>query len=498
VSGRAVDDRGVGIANVSINLVGKGLRGKSWHVTSGSDGAFVIRGLPAGTFTVHATHHRYLLSAVESDQGRSREVTIGVANRPTLLVRLELGGVITGRVVDEQGQPLSDVLVRAFGSDVQGRVDAKGLAGRSYRSNDLGVYRIANLPPGKYYVGVVRTTSGSPDAGRGLAPSWYPGSTDSAEARPVEVTAGFETPDIDVPIMSVRLTRVGGRALTQAGGPAAGAEIRLLSQSRGPSLASLTARVAADGRFAVRNVPSGVYEVKAIRQPSGRGDAHALEFARDVVTVSDEGTPDLTLMLTPAPVVRGRVILPNHLPEATPFSILALSEDADLLREYSAARVSGPGGTFGLPLIPGKYLFRLQGLPDGYVLESVTIGEHDHTNRLADVTASGLELAVTLSQRGATIVATASAAHGDVVLVNTLEATWSPAGAGVVIRPLVDGSAQLSGLPPGEYSMALVDSAEGIRRFDRRLLRQVVQRGARVDIDAGQHSVLKLTPLVLR
>src|SRR6185503_7050296 len=94
------------------------------------------------------------------------------------------GGVITGRVVDSEGQPLIEQHVAVVPADerAQRRPNASGVA-----TDDRGVYRIFGLPAGRYKVSV-----GDPNFYSGVRPrvvtqTFYPDVTDAAKAGIVEV-----------------------------------------------------------------------------------------------------------------------------------------------------------------------------------------------------------------------------------------------------------------------------------------------------------------------
>ena len=65
---------------------------------------------------------------------------------------LPRGSLITGRVVDEFGDPATDVQVSALRYQfVQGTRQLTA-AGRVVTTNDIGEYRLFGLSPGQYFV----------------------------------------------------------------------------------------------------------------------------------------------------------------------------------------------------------------------------------------------------------------------------------------------------------------------------------------------------------
>src|SRR5204863_10011975 len=67
-------------------------------------------------------------------------------------------GSISGRVTDERGEPLVGVAVRVFSlAIVSGQQQL--VAGDIATTDDLGMYRIGSLKPGKYSVAVLSVQS---------------------------------------------------------------------------------------------------------------------------------------------------------------------------------------------------------------------------------------------------------------------------------------------------------------------------------------------------
>jgi len=96
-------------------------------------------------------------------------------------------GVIKGRVVDEDGDPMPEINVAAISTSSR---DAH--AGGT--TNDLGEYRIAGLPEGKFLVEAQPQPEmfGSSEKPHVYVSTFYPGTLDADQAAAVEVHAGDE------------------------------------------------------------------------------------------------------------------------------------------------------------------------------------------------------------------------------------------------------------------------------------------------------------------
>jgi hypothetical protein len=140
-----------------------------------AQGRFVFRNLPKGTYSLAATiggngyspsgfivtgmGHQvgaYLNGGYGQRRPGGPMQTIDLADGERVgdaVIRLWKGGAITGRILDEAGEPLVDMSVAA----VQRSSDGRLLNGPTARTDDRGIYRLATLVPGTYLVVVPQT-----------------------------------------------------------------------------------------------------------------------------------------------------------------------------------------------------------------------------------------------------------------------------------------------------------------------------------------------------
>jgi hypothetical protein len=169
------------------------------------DGRFSFE-VPQGKYTLRASHRDWGASygqpSPSSDSGYA--IVVGPDRDTTnVIFRFRMPCVVRGRVVDEDGEPLSGATVELFFEPVvdgrKGRVSL-GRAG----SDDFGNYSWSSLFSGTYYLVASgapwymtdeRTRDGLERSGNmpvPYAPVWLPGVGDAAEATPLVLRPGAE------------------------------------------------------------------------------------------------------------------------------------------------------------------------------------------------------------------------------------------------------------------------------------------------------------------
>jgi hypothetical protein len=157
VSGAVLsDDAGRPVRNVRVAMTGSTLRaGKS--ATTDDQGRFSFTDLPAGQFTLTASKAGFV-TVVYGQKKPNRPGTpvqiVDGQNIQNLTMRIPRGGVITGRVLDEVGDPTTGTQVRVMRYDMRSGVKQLVQAG-SDQTDDRGMYRVYGLPPGDYVVASV-------------------------------------------------------------------------------------------------------------------------------------------------------------------------------------------------------------------------------------------------------------------------------------------------------------------------------------------------------
>src|SRR5262245_35854747 len=212
-----------------------------------AQGRYEFKDLPAGRFSVSVSKSGF----VTMQYGQRRPFEPG---RPIELVdaqtlekadiALPRGSAVSGRVLDEFGDPVADANVMAMRMQYAGGKRRLVPSGRQSVTNDLGQFRLFGLPPGEYYVSATTRTldtmmmdmigamsSGGPTGSNnnsGYAATYYPGTPNPAEAQRPSLSVGQEMSSIDIQMQPVKLARITGIATSSDGKPMSGALVMMM------------------------------------------------------------------------------------------------------------------------------------------------------------------------------------------------------------------------------------------------------------------------------
>ena len=117
-------------------------------------GRFSFTGLDAGKYRLSADRQGFLHQNYGERKYSGGGTPVLVAegqNVKSLLFRMNPQGVITGKVLDEDGEPLANVQVRASRYMYLGG-KRQWTQAATANSSDIGEYRLADLQPGRYLI----------------------------------------------------------------------------------------------------------------------------------------------------------------------------------------------------------------------------------------------------------------------------------------------------------------------------------------------------------
>ena len=467
--------------------------------TTDEEGKFTITGVLPGRYLVAGT--RTLFFRPRRNTGA---VTLTLAADQKLRdvqILLMPTGVIAGRVVDENREPLRSIRIEALRTEYRNGVRTLVAAGNN-TSDDRGEYRVFNLPPGTYYIRATQNTG--VNSGPAL---YYPGVTDFQDAPGIEVAPGAELGAVDV---IMRRTAEYSVQL-KLGGVTAGSTATLSIQRRNSRLTeTVLSRVETlpDHTYRFTRLAPGAYEIAVfIATPAAPGQPRIVTHAGTIPVNIGRADEDLGTVSVRATVpVTGRIVTPDPLPAPLDIKRLALSlvalSTTNALSSTIRGSASPPGlnddGTFVLPNVAaGRYQIQVAGLPPDTYLIGARAGGREVLD--TGYTASGDQTALEVVIGGAGSVG--------VIEGTVVNGRGEPMpGSAVVLVPAADrrsnpsayrntfadqqGNFSIRSILAGEYRILAWEDIEPGAYMDPDFLKDFETRGEGVRVQRGSQNTL--------
>src|SRR6266511_2598735 len=196
-------------------------------------GMYRITGIIAGRYHVSVIPDEFLITGGLPSDLHSKMVSVLEGEKVERFdLVLKRGGIITGRVTDSSGRPLSRQRIELTKIGDDGKPQPHPFNHTALKMTDeQGVYHIIRVPEGRYLVSAGITQAermGTPISRDVYYPqTFHPNASDPSQARAVEVSEGAETTGVDILIAEARKTfDIKGRVVrAETGDSAEGIEI---------------------------------------------------------------------------------------------------------------------------------------------------------------------------------------------------------------------------------------------------------------------------------
>jgi Carboxypeptidase regulatory-like domain len=511
-------DTGEALKKARVSLHASGINGVSLYCLTDEQGHFLIEDIPAGSYYLMVSRNGYVDAEYgqKTVNGRGAILTLTAGQRMTDLVfKLARSAVISGHVFDEDGEPVPGAEVMTY------RASKKpGNEERNYdqvTTNDLGEFRVFDLPPGRYYIAVNfrhESPHSIPTAPKqksepGYLPSYYPNTTDTSKAEAISVGPGDEIRAVDFFLRPSHMVTVSGRMIsTGAVPPSAWGTIWL--RPRGSGLAQALHGIddnfqMKDGSFVIPNVPPGSYVLGANWMDRETREMHTARRQLDVGNSDLEG---VTLVISRGADIPGRVIWEGA--SASDFDELYINLEAVGDEESGVpSQMAKQDGTFRFKNIPeGTYRPAIfaRGMRGKFFLKSARYG----TTAVGDAgfavqPGAELSLELTLSSRAPQLT-------GVILNADSLPAV----GATVVLVPdpphrdaqhkyetaVTDqnGKFTMTGITPGDYKLFSWETTEDSDAdwVDPEWLKPYETKGESIHLDEADKKSVSLTLIETR
>ena len=500
------------LRKAQVRLQSPDLRDSRLATTDGN-GAYEFKDLAAGRYNLSAGKGSF----VGLSYGQTRPFEPGKpleVRNAQLLEKVDFslprGAVITGRVVDEFGEPIADVQVATMRYQyVQGQRRLI-TGGRSSSTNDIGEFRLFALPPGQYVISATYRQAAlilpneiSNDRS-GYAPTYYPGTANAAEAQRVTVAVGQRLSDLNIALSPTKLARISGTAVDSDGKPFANGLVLMTQRNNGLPTIGTSGQLRPDGTFSISNVAPGDYSLR-IAGTSSAGGAASTDFLQADLSIAGEDVSDVHIVGVKSARVTGRII-PAPGQVNTSFSSLELRAfplEPQLITTGGPAKVH-EDGSFEMNAMPLKSAIRLitaMGSSATARIKSVRLNGIDVTDTgidfrpNEDVNGVEIELTTQLNSLSGSVTDALGKLVTDYTVITfprereRWAATSRFQNSG---RPDQDGKYKLTYLPPGDYYAIAVDYVEQGAQTDPEFLERLKERATEFSINETETKSLDL------
>ena len=440
-------------------------------VETDDQGRFALRNVVPGGYQIVVQRQGFLDLRQGQAFSQNAALTVGENQQVTgVVVRLTPHSVISGKVLDTDGDPLAGVQVAAlrWGYMNGARQLVRAGTGSMLATNDLGEYRIAGLGAGSYVVmaeaprrnGPYRVPDEPLEEKQELAyaNTYYPAATGAASATPVRLAAGAEARGIDVKLVKVKGVSIRGRVI-DPGAPANRVASVILRPRRSGGAFMLNSigygMNFLSGAFQISGVPPGSYLLVARR---GNEQGQAVAGGALSIDVGDKNLDGIAVQVLP--VVDVDVVI-----QSEPAGRCGSPGYVTLLDESGFPGGSGVNGLPGAKptlknVAPGVYTLNPLG-GSGCYMQSVRFGGRDMPDMRVKVDGSG-PLEITLAASDAIVEGTVADAAGKPVSGATV-ALVPKDGPQTDYRTYStprNGAFAISGLRPGAYDVLAWESVD--------------------------------------
>jgi len=451
ITGEVIDGGGRPIWRASLSLSAAGAT--TQRTMTDREGKFLFKQVSSGRYRITVSAAGYY----EEENARDRADSYRAGE--TVTIRLSKGGVITGRVTNQSGEPLVGLKVRAFRVRDEKGAPVKSRESYDWESDDRGMYRLFGLKPGAYLVAAEDNKLGFylPSPYRFNTTNWYPSGVRETSVE-VPVAALSVTENINILYRAQRGYSISGTVAVKSGGaPGTFSTVNLIDRQSGLLLQSTSTSGQQSG-FALYGAADGEYEIEA-EAPGQPGQSRMIS-PRQRVKVNGGDVGGLQLSLSSLGLIRGKILVepPNEGSCCKPFALSELFlEAAKESREGMDQRFTHAetvpdlqGAFILLNLVIGQYRLNLNGLGDHWYIKQLSGALDDSGLAPVGVAGRSPEVIITLAPGAATLTGKTTM-KSQVYLVPTGQPGRLKVTQVRVTRAQADGVFTIRHLAPGSY-----------------------------------------------
>jgi len=481
-------------------------------ITTTEDGKFAFPQVAPGRYSIRVSRTGFTRQGsgwTSSVTPQAQVIQVAKGQSVTgVAVRLVPQGVISGRILDEDGDPVQRVNVAAYRYTYPGgRRTLSHISGSP--SNDLGEYRIWGLTPGVYYVSATPPDMSGPPmmqqqrrrTGEAYATTYFPNADTADRATPLEIGPGSQILNTDVRLRRSRLFQISGVVVDQSSGNASNrAAVQVIPVNmQGDAGRVSGARVQEGGKFNIRGLAAGSYLIRAQLFGEGRGPgggASATGVTR--VELNSEDINGVQVVVQPNGTLQASIKIDGGdtaAPATTPNIRVSLESTTQGFANGMAGGASRENSKFTIANVASdRYRIRIGGVPQGFYVRDVQLGNQDVRFTGLDFTAGGGaqsgELTITLAASPGSLEGTVKdskdQAIGSATVVLMPKEEWTGLTEQIKTATTgVQGEFQFANLAPGEYRVLAFEEIENGAWFDPEVRKRFDNEAKSVKVEKG-------------
>lgn len=471
-------------------------------LVTAEDGKFEFNDLLPGKYSLTGEKRGFITASYDQHDSFSTAIVTGAGlDTEHLVLKLAPDAIITGRVLDEAGEPIRHAALQLYRVNHAEGMDQINVF-RTAVTDDLGVYELTPLTPGTYYLAATAKpwyavhpysqdpagTRQDPDESNfdrsldvAYSPTYYAGVTDSDSAQPIPIRGG-ERLQLDLHLTPVPALRLLLRVPEDQkhGIAAPRLEQRIFG---GAATVFIDAQqVFSPGMVQITGIPAGRYDVQ-LHGPQAGGQA-SIELSRNGEQI------DLTKMEASSSVkLMARMADGSSLPRQLVLGLHAKSGNV-------FGRLDEKGEEELENLAPGPYELVVLGQGTRYSITQVTADSAEvqgHTVTLTPGASASVRVSVVAG--GASVEGTAKRGEKGFAGAMVVLVPKNPEGSRDLFRrdqSDLDGTFSLRAVVPGIYTVVAIENGWDLDWSRPEVISAYLQHGRVVEVKAGSRSSVRI------
>jgi hypothetical protein len=477
--------------------------GSNYAEDSDDNGRFRVDDVAPGEYFLTVQRQGFMLQqpGAHNAPPPRLKVEIGEHVRDVVL-RLAPPGVIAGRILDQEGDPVRGASVSAMQYEyVPGKRELR--SSRQVQSNDKGEFRLFGLRPGTYYLQASKRNMSPPvpENIRGSRPpsgfseTYYPSVTDAARAVPIEVGAGAQVRGIDVRIRHEAVYRAAFKLPSKDGDEQPGYSLAVTRRGTNNYYVFGGMNRTKD-TIECAGLSPGSYAVVVTQFDRNKPNYAYREF--DVVDQDIDGG---ALIFLPPADVSGILRLEGAKPNPFPKFFVNLTTLGPSMWQTPSAEIKQDGPFAVRDVPPSAYRVEVEQQP-GLYIKSIQFADRPLSDHRLDVSNGGSgTLLIVLGADVGQIEGSVKKSNGDPAINTRVSALAYGEHLGNLdysrtVFSDTKGHFLLKSVPPAEYKVFAWEDVENGAPQDPEFRRPFEKQGVTVKLAPNGHESIELTSIV--